>query len=218
MISKIIPSHCRTLGLSFLPNFLYCCTYVISCETVFLSQHTHDIATNIMSYIMFTFGIKLLTPQVIKCRSSTTLHFVSDHHTLDCTHPLLSNKQANESNCSWPAHCMNCLAPGTLLSFSAMYNSLYYIICKISFQHRKLLHVKPYSCLRQVSHTYFPDTWYITHCKKINVNLTFSLLFWMQVSEQITHMDSDNYHSGMRMRRKNQTERGKVSYEIPLCK
>ena len=56
------------------------------------------------------------------------------------------------------------------------------------------------------------------HCKKINVNLTCSLLFWMQVSKQITHMDSDNYHSGMRMRRKNQTERGKVSYEIPLCK
>ena len=56
------------------------------------------------------------------------------------------------------------------------------------------------------------------HCKKINVNLTCSLLFWMQVSEQITHMDSDNYHSDMRMRRKNQIERGKVSYEIPLCK
>ena len=37
------------------------------------------------------------------------------------------------------------------------------------------------------------------HCKKGNVSLTCSLSFWMQVSEQITHMDSDNYCSGMRM-------------------
>ena len=125
MISKITPSHYRTLGLSFLPNFLYCCTYVISCETVFLSKYTHGITTNIMSYIIFTFGSKLLTPQAIKCRSSTILHFASDHHELDCTHPLLSDKQANESNCSWPAHCTNHLAPGTLLSFSAMYNNLF---------------------------------------------------------------------------------------------
>ena len=36
---------------------------------------------------------------------------------------------------------------------------------------------------------------------KIYVSLTCNLSFWMQVSEQITHMDSDNYCSGMRMRR-----------------
>ena len=36
---------------------------------------------------------------------------------------------------------------------------------------------------------------------KINVSLTCSLSFWMQVSEQITQMDSDDYCRGMRMRR-----------------
>ena len=56
------------------------------------------------------------------------------------------------------------------------------------------------------------------HCKKGNVSLTCSLSFWMQMSEQITHMDSDNYYSGMRMRRGTRYERGKVCYEVPLCK
>ena len=40
------------------------------------------------------------------------------------------------------------------------------------------------------------------HCKKGGVGLTCGLSFGMQVSEQITHMDSDNYCSGMRRRRR----------------
>ena len=36
----------------------------------------------------------------------------------------------------------------------------------------------------------------------------------MQESEQITHMDSDNYHSGMRMRRSIEEER--LGMRVPL--
>ena len=69
----------------------------------------------------------------------------------------------------------------------------------------------------KLSYVYMIDRLSI-HCKKGNVSLTCSLSFWMQMSEQITHMDSDNYYSGMRMRRGTRYERGKVCYEVPLCK
>ena len=53
------------------------------------------------------------------------------------------------------------------------------------------------------------------HCKKGNVSLTYSLSFWMQVSEQITHMDSDNYCIGMRMRRETNMKEKKFVIRFP---
>ena len=35
--------------------------------------------------------------------------------------------------------------------------------------------------------------WAYTHCKYKIVNMTYSLSFWLQMSEPITHIDTDNY-------------------------
>jgi len=32
-----------------------------------------------------------------------------------------------------------------------------------------------------------------THCKNGIINMTYSLSFWLQMSEKITHIDTDNY-------------------------
>ena len=45
--------------------------------------------------------------------------------------------------------------------------------------------------------------------------MTCSLSFWMQVSEQITHMDSDNYCSGMRMCRGTNMKEEKFVMRFP---
>ena len=39
----------------------------------------------------------------------------------------------------------------------------------------------------------------LAHCKMRIFNVTCSLSFCLQMSEPITHIDTDHYHDGMRM-------------------